>query len=81
VVKCAVVFEVIDEAATTELTTHNYVIRNAILVILGQLTLEELTENRDLEEIALRIVEKVNDSIFSHVDLIVGAYFTEFTLS
>ena len=81
VVTCAVVFEVIDEKASVELAEHNSTIRNAILVILGGLTLEELTIDKDLNEISQRIVNQVNESIGSRVNLIVGAYFTEFKLS
>ena len=81
VVKCAVVFEVIDESATTDLAAYNYAIRNAVLIVLGELTFEELTNDRDLEEIAHRITERVNDSLRTHVDVVQGTYFTEFILS
>jgi len=81
VVKCIVIFEVYDEAAVTELADHNYVIRNAVLSVLGELTLEELTLNRDLQDIAERMVERVNEAIISHYELIVAAFFTDFVLS
>jgi flagellar basal body-associated protein FliL len=81
VVKCAVMFEVIDDKAGIELTEHNSTIRNAILVVLGGLTLEELTTDKDLNEISQRIVNQVNEAVGSRVNLIVGAYFTEFKLS
>ena len=81
VVKCAVMFEVIDGKAGIELAEHNSTIRNAILVVLGGLTLEELTTDKDLNEISQRIVNQVNEAVGSRVNLIVGAYFTEFKLS
>ena len=80
-VKCAVMFEVIDEAATTELASHNFVIRNAVLMVLGELTVEELTVNRDLKDISQRLVDQINGALKSNIPLIVGAYFTEFTFS
>ena len=80
-VKCAVVFEVFDEAATAELTDYTFIIRNAVLVVLGELTEEKLTTDRDLQDIALRLVEKVNEVIPSNVPLVVGAYFTDFVFS
>ena len=80
-VKCAVVFEVIDEAAAVDLAAFNFVIRNAVITVLSSLTVEELTVNRDLQEISQRLVDQVNASIYGQVNLIVGAYFTEFTLT
>jgi len=81
VLRCAVVFLVIDEAATTELVEYNAVIRNAVLVVLGGLTVEELTTNRDLGDIAQKMVDQVNQDIGSRIDLVVGAYFTDIVLS
>ena len=80
-VKCAVIFEVVDEAATTELASYTFVIRNAILEVLGELTEEELTVNRDIQDIALRLVEKINEVVPSNIPLVVGAYFTDFIFS
>jgi len=81
VIKCVVMFEVIDEAAVTELTAYNFAIRNAVLIALGELTLEELTTDRDLKVIAESLVTQVNECLGSRIDLIIGAYFTEFLLS
>jgi len=81
VVRCSVVFQVIDEAAIEELDSYNAAIRNATLIVLSNLTEDELIPSRDLEEIAARIVEQVNDAVGSHINLIVGAYFTEFVLA
>jgi len=80
-IKCSVIFEVIDEAAIEELAEHGFVIRNAVIAVLGALTMEECTVERDLDEIAQRLVERVNTDVLSHIDLIVGAYFTDFVLT
>jgi len=80
-IKCAIMFEVIDEAAQTDLDAYNSVIRNAVLVVLCGLTSDELTEGRDLNAIAQRIVDQVNGALGGRIDLITAAYFTEFTLS
>ena len=80
-VRCAVIFEVIDESAVDELTEKNYVIRNAVLSVLGELTMPELTTHRDFDDIAERLVARANEDLGSHIDLIIGAYFTEFALT
>lgn len=79
-VKCSVVFEVVDEQAVEELAQHNFKIRNSILSVLGELTLEEITTERDLNAIAARIVERANIDLNASHDLIVGAYFTDFAI-
>jgi len=81
ILKCAVIFEVIDEAAIAELTNYNFVVRNAVLMVLGELTIEELTTNKNMQDISQRLVNQVNLSVQSKVDLVIGAYFTEFVLS
>jgi len=80
-VKCTLMFEVIDEAAVNEVAQYNYAIRNAVIIALSELTLEELTTDRDLKEISQKIVTQVNGSLRSHIDLIVGAYFTDFAVA
>jgi len=80
-VKCAVIFEVIDEAAATDLGAYNSVVRNAVLVVLGELTSDELTNNRDLNAIAQRIVSQVNSDLGARSDIVTAAYFTEFAFS
>ena len=80
-VRCSIVFEVIDEEAITELEEYNYAIRNAVLIVLGRLTIEELSENRDLEAISQRLVDQVNEAIVSNYPLIIGAYFTDFLIT
>ena len=81
VIRCAVMFEVIDERAQEELSGRNFVVRNAVLSVLGELTMDEVTQNKDLEEISERLVERVNEAIGSYIPLVVGAYFTEFAVS
>lgn len=81
VVKCSVIFEVIDETARTELSMYNSTVRNAVLAVLGEFTLEELTVGRDLNEISQRIVQHVNEALESSEELVIGAKFTEFALS
>ena len=84
-IKCSVVFEVIDEQAIEELTELNFRVRNAVIAVLGELTLTEVTTEKDLEAIAERIVRQVNEDIQAgehgeRVDLILKAYFTEFVI-
>jgi len=80
-IRCAIVFVVLDERAAEELADHNFVIRNAVLSVLGELTIEEITEDRDLNSLAERIVTQVNEDLGSQVELILSAYFTEFGLT
>jgi len=79
-ISCSVIFEVIDEAATVELEERNFVIRNAVLAVLGELTMDELTVYRDLEDIAARVVARVNEDLGLPINLIVRAYFTAFAV-
>ena len=79
--RTAIIFEVIDDAAAAELSEYNFVIRNAVITVLSSLTLEELTTNKDIQGISDRLVEQINEAIISHIDLVIGAYFTEFTLN
>jgi len=79
-VRCTIVLEVIDEAAIEELEEYTFIIRNSILSVLGELTIPEITTGRNLENIAERLVERINEDINSHYDLVIGAYFTDFAL-
>ena len=79
-IRCSIVFEVIDEAAEEELAEINFVVRNSVLQVLGELTLDEITVDRDLNDIILRIVDQVNADIHSNQDLVLWAYFTDFAL-
>jgi len=80
-VRCAIIFVVIDERAAEELADFNFVIRNAVLSVLGELTIEDITVDRDLNSLAERIVEQVNEDLGATTELITGAYFTEFGLA
>ena len=81
VLRCAVVFEVIDEQASEELLGFSDTVRNAVLMVMGELTMDEVTTNKDLEDIANRMVERANEAVVSHINLIIGASFTEFVLT
>ena len=81
VLKCVVQFEVIDEAAITELEGLNFIVRNAVITELGKLTEVELTTEKDLPGISQRLVDCVNEAITSNINLVVRAYFTDFLLS
>ena len=79
-IRCTIVFEVIDEDAIEELDEVVFIIRNAVLQVLGELTIEEVTVNRDLDSISQRLVDRINEEISSYYDLVVWAYFTDFAL-
>jgi len=78
--RCAIVFQVVDEAAIEELEVVNFIVRDAVLQVLGALTMEEITVNRDLVMIGEKMVERVNEEINSNIDLIISAYFTDFAI-
>ena len=78
--RCSIVFEVIDEAAINELTEINFIVRNAVLDVMGELTMEEVTVHRDLDDLIQRMVDRVNDDINSNINLVVWAYFTDFAI-
>ena len=78
--RCSLVFEVIDEDAIDELTEINFVVRNAVLHVMGELTMDEVTIHRDMDDLIQRIVDRVNEDINSHIDLVVWAYFTDFAI-
>ena len=79
-IRCTIVFVVVDEAAIAELEQSTFVIRNSVLSVLGEVTIPELTTDKDLPDIAQRIVDRVNHDLNSTVDLILGAYFTDIAL-
>ena len=78
--RCAIVFEVVDEAAIMELEEINFIIRSSVLQVLGKLTMEEITINRDLDAIIQRLVDQINEDIDSHINLIIWGYFTDFAI-
>ena len=78
--RCALVFEVIDEDAIEELEEVNFIVRNAVLNILGELTIEDVTIHRDMDDLIQRIVDRVNEDIHSYVPLVIWAYFTDFAI-
>jgi len=79
-VRCTVVFEVIDEAAAEELNAVSFIVRNSVLAVLSELTIPEITTRRNLDDIAQRLVDRINEDINSNIDMVVWAYFTDFAL-
>ncbi|MDR2589969.1 MAG: flagellar basal body-associated FliL family protein [Oscillospiraceae bacterium] len=79
-IRCTIIFEVVDEAAVDELTENSFVVRSAVLSVLAKLTIPEITTNSNLDAIAERLIEKVNEDLQSTYDLVIGAYFTDFAL-
>ena len=79
-VRCSVVFEVVDEEAIDELTEVTFIVRNSVIAVLGELTIDEMTTQRDLDNIIERLIVRVNEDVNSAIDLVIGAYFTDFAL-
>jgi len=79
-IRCTIVFEVVDERAIEELDEVVFKVRNSVLSVLGELTLEEITVHRDLDEIAQRLVDKINEDLPTTYELFLRAYFTDFAL-
>ena len=78
--RCSIVFEVVDEEAILELEEVNFIVRNSVLQVMGELTMEEITIQRDLDVLIQRMVDRINEDINSHIDLVVWAYFTDFAI-
>ena len=78
--RISIVFEVIDEAAIEELGEVNFIVRNAVLQVMGELTMEEITVYRNLDDLIERFVERINEDIQSNIDMVVWGYFTEFSI-
>jgi len=78
--RCSIVFEVIDEAAIDELMEINFIVRNAVLQVMGELTMDDVTIHRDLDGLIQRMVDRINEDIDSHVDLVLWGYFTDFAI-
>ena len=78
--RCSIVFEVVDEAAIEELGEVSFIVRNAILQVMGELTMEEITVHRDLDDLMQRFVDRINEDIRSNINLIVWGYFSEFAI-
>ena len=79
-IRCSIIFEVLDEAAVEELGEVNFIVRNSVLQILGELTVEEITTERNLDDITQRLVDRINEDINSNADLVLWAYFTDIAL-
>ena len=79
-IRCTIVFEVVDERAIEELDEVVFKVRNSVLAVLGELTLEEITVRRDLDVISQRLVDRVNEDLPTTYELFLRAYFTDFSL-
>ena len=79
-IRCSIIFEVVDEAAIAELEEVSFIVRSSVLSVLGEITIAETTTQRDLDDIAQRIVERVNADLDADYDLILQAFFTDFAL-
>ena len=79
-INTSIVFEVIDEDAIDELTSLSFIIRSSVLSILGELTLEDITTNRDIPALEERIAEEVNEALGLNVNLIIRAYITDLSI-
>ena len=79
-IRCSVVFEVVDEQAIVELDEVTFKVRNSVLAVLGELTTDEIMEDRNLEAIAQKLVDRINEDIPSSIPLFVRAFFTDFAL-
>ena len=79
-IRCTIVFEVVDEQAVAELEEVTFKVRNSVLAVLGELTLEEITVNRDLDAISQRLVDRINEDLPTTYELFLRAFFTDFAL-
>ena len=79
-VRCTVIFEVVDEAAIEELNEVIFIVRNSVLAVLSELTIPEITVRRNFDDIAQRLIDRVNEDLSSNIPLVVAAYFTDFAL-
>ena len=79
-IRCTIVFEVVDEQAVVELEEVTFKVRSSVLAVLGELTIPEITTERDLEAISQRLVDRINEDLPTTIDLFVRAFFTDFAL-
>ena len=79
-IRCSIVFEVVDERAIEELEEVSFVVRSSVLAVLGDLTIPEITTNRNQDNIAQKLVDRVNEDLQTPYELIIWAYFTDFAL-
>ena len=79
-IRCSIIFEVVDERANEELEEVTFIVRNSVIAVLGELTIPEITTHRDLDDIAERLVNRINSDLNTNIDLFVWAYFTDFIL-
>ena len=79
-IRCTIMFEVVDERAIAELEEVTFKVRSSVLAVLSELTVEEITINRDFNDLSQRLIDRINDDLPTEYDLFKRAYFTEFLL-
>ena len=79
-IRCTIVFEVVDEAAIAELEEVTFKVRSSVLAVLGELTIPEITTQRDFDDISYRLIERINEDLPTDYELFKKAYFTDFVL-
>jgi len=79
-IRCTIVFEVIDEQAIEELDQVVFKVRSSVLSVLGELTIADITTNRNFDRLSDRLIDRLNEDIPSSYSLFERAYFTDFSL-
>ena len=79
-IRCTIVFEVVDERAIEELDQVVFKVRSSVLSVLGELTIADITVNRDFDSLSDRLVHRINEDIPATESLFKRAYFTDFSL-
>ena len=79
-IRCSIVFEVVDERAVEELEEVSFIVRSSVLAVLGDLTIPEITTNRNQDDIAQKLVDRINEDLQLPYELFIWAYFTDFAL-
>ena len=79
-IKCTIIFEVVDEKAVEELEGVTFKVRSAVLSVLGELTIPEITTRRNFEDLSQRLIDRINEELPTDEILFKKAYFTDFAL-
>jgi len=79
-IRCTIVFEVVDERAIEELDDVTFKVRSSVLAVLGELTIPEITTQRDFDDISRRLIERINEDLPTDYELFKKAFFTDFVL-
>ena len=79
-IRCTIVFEVVDEAAILELEDVTFKVRSSVLAVLGELTVEDITTERDFDKLSEKLITRINEDLPTDYELFKKAYFTDFSL-